>query len=573
MSRKEKNEFSFEIYEKGQSFSIGEYVFSEFDDQYREEQRNTNALNDAFAVYAQEILLPGMNYPSFAEFINVNKTKLASFFNRTVNGIALITNRGQYEVHAEFLQTIKEKNQFLYELAEKLFLGSVIASFLESGLNLDAKFSHAITYYLDTQFVLRALDLQQEEETLPAMELIKLITASGGKFAILDITLNELVTNLQIAIDHFGSVAILHTIRNTSINHACARRNLTKTDLLNIQANISRALYDNFKVNTVVTPPSIIEKAKASQEHIDLQRERSRPATALHDVTCMFLIRDRRGGDIMSPQKAKHWFVTSNLQLYFFNKNKLSAGSVPEIITPEELASLLWLKDPAMFGNSLAKIGLNELIAQSLLSALPPYETLVEFDKNLRKYTTVTPQEYELIASSLATASIAKMKELNSRASDSPDTFGKEVLDIAEEEKIKRGQLEMTKDSLANGAQAFHSKYEGLLSAHSSVTGRLSDIETALKVVQEENLKIRQEKTSLLDETLSLRKQVPKKDKIIRYLSLSLLIVLLYILVTQMGIQDSIKSIMKWIIALGGLWTFGNLIFNFINFYRSTQKT
>jgi hypothetical protein len=59
----------------------------------------------------------------------------------------------------------------------------------------------------------------------------------------------------------------------------------------------------------------------------------------------------------MSPQKAKHWFVTSNYQLYSFNKNNISAGSVPEIITPEELASLLWLKDPAKLGNSLAKIG------------------------------------------------------------------------------------------------------------------------------------------------------------------------------------------------------------------------
>ena len=52
----------------------------------------------------------------------------------------------------------------------------VSTSFLETGVDLESKIDDNIIYYLDTQIVLEALDLQKAEDTLPTQELLKLIS-------------------------------------------------------------------------------------------------------------------------------------------------------------------------------------------------------------------------------------------------------------------------------------------------------------------------------------------------------------------------------------------------------------
>lgn len=62
-----------------------------------------------------------------------------------------------------------------------------------------------IIYYLDTQIVLEALDLQKAEDTLPTQELLKLIRATGGKIRLLDITINEIHKIIELAINNYSN--------------------------------------------------------------------------------------------------------------------------------------------------------------------------------------------------------------------------------------------------------------------------------------------------------------------------------------------------------------------------------
>ncbi|HOD79710.1 MAG TPA: hypothetical protein PKI10_15755 [Syntrophorhabdus sp.] len=569
MSSKEKKQTSFSLYEGNTTFTIGEYCFSELEDEYMAEKRNANALNSAFVSFATESGPVGEQIPSLADYISANKSKLASFFNKRTDVPSAPPNFGTFTIHAEFLQTLSEKHQNLYQLAEKQFLGSVIASFLESGLDVNAKFSDNVTYYLDTQFILRALDLQQEEETVPAIELIEMIIESGGKLAVLDITMEETNINIQHAIDNFSTLPLLSALRNTSIVHACQRRKLTKTDLQNIHSDINRIISDKIKGNTINTSPSIRDRANASKEHADLKKERLRPATALHDITCIYFVREKRGRDGLYPQKMKYWFLSSNTQLYFFNKDRTSGGTLPEVITPEELASLLWLKNPSRFGKTIMKVGLNEMVAQSLLSSLPSTETLIELDKNLKKYTSITPKQYELLATSLASESINKLRKLNVAASDSPDNFNKEVFDLIEQEKIRREHLSSINEKLKQDSAVIDQAHKKLMMRSQEQLERLTQIDTELASAIKDNTGIQQEKAELEQKADYLQRQHLLKNRIIKYLLIILFLWISYYFVSPMISGKLIKNIFDGIIGLGGLWGF---VIMLINIYKLVQK-
>ena len=88
-------------------------------------------------------------------------------------------------------------------------------------------------YYLDTPLILRALDLQKEEETRPALELLNLIRSTGGTIKVLSITLNELSDVISNAVDSYNNKQPI-----TTINDACLRLGKNKAWLINIGAKI-----------------------------------------------------------------------------------------------------------------------------------------------------------------------------------------------------------------------------------------------------------------------------------------------------------------------------------------------
>lgn len=47
--------------------------------------------------------------------------------------------------HVNFLQHIESNHHQLYKTAEQIYLGSIIASYLESGMDIDAKVENGIT--------------------------------------------------------------------------------------------------------------------------------------------------------------------------------------------------------------------------------------------------------------------------------------------------------------------------------------------------------------------------------------------------------------------------------------------
>ena len=339
LSKKERNIFKFDIFEDGKAFQFTNYNYFSTEEIYDRERRNAQALQQAFEDYLKSENLSEKNIPSFSQFIDKNKCNLSSFFSG--KNCLIHDVEGSFMAHVNFLQHIEGGYHYLYQTAERIYLGSVIASFLETGVDLESKMDNNIIYYLDTQIVLEALDLQKAEDTLPTQELLKLIRATGGKIRLLDITINEIHKIIELAINNYSK-----SHPTTTVNEACVRIGKNKTWLISINGKLESFIKAELQVDIdgiLETKMSLYSK---SEDVNLLKQTRIHKSTAIHDVAAYLHVRDRREGNIRLFQKAKYWFVTANKKLADFNISRKTNGFVNETIMPEELTSLLFLKNP-----------------------------------------------------------------------------------------------------------------------------------------------------------------------------------------------------------------------------------
>lgn len=262
LSRKDKTKFDFQIIENGNnfSFSFKSFSFGDIEESYNVERRKSNALQQAFEIFAKEQGGNINDIPSFSDFINKNKNKISSFLSGRVNDITDCSEIS-FMPHVRFLQYIEQNNDNLYKATKQIFIGSVIASYLESDFDLEAKLEKGTSYYLDTQIVLELLDLQRAEDTPPTKELIKLIHETGGNIRLMDITLDEIKTNIENAIRNYD-----RNHPTTTINEACVRLGKNKTWLIALNGKLENILQADYKINIDKIPESNIEQYSNTED-------------------------------------------------------------------------------------------------------------------------------------------------------------------------------------------------------------------------------------------------------------------------------------------------------------------
>ena len=434
-SRKEKEKYAVTIFESGKSFEFKSFDFTDLEYEYKSSERNINLLEDQFIQYLKNNSIDISNVPKLSEFIEKFKNTLSSFFKSTPS-IDKNEIDKSFIHHVTFLQHIETNNDKLFKIAELIYLGTVVASFLESGIELEAKFSSEEEYYLDTQIILKALSLQNENESTPAIELLDIIKSSGGKLKVLDITIDELLYILKSAIDNYSSK---HPI--TLINEACIRNGFDRAWLINLRSNLENILTSKFDITKDTIPASLKEKFLKSTDIEDLKEIRVKQDNAKHDVQAYLFIRHKRNGFISIIQKCKYWFVSANKNLFQFNISKLANGHVSEIVLPDVLTSVLWLKNPQKYNKIVKKIGLNEIIAQTFREETPNRDVLNNFSENLKKYSNISDEQYNILISSIANESAKNIHKLNELASEeNKDEFVYKIHQLIDRERDKKQQ-------------------------------------------------------------------------------------------------------------------------------------
>ena len=555
LSKKERNIFKFDIFEDGKAFQFTNYNYFSTEEIYDRERRNAQALQQAFEDYLKSENLSEKNIPSFSQFIDKNKCNLSSFFSG--KNCLIHDVEGSFMAHVNFLQHIEGGYHYLYQTAERIYLGSVIASFLETGVDLESKMDNNIIYYLDTQIVLEALDLQKAEDTLPTQELLKLIRATGGKIRLLDITINEIHKIIELAINNYSK-----SHPTTTVNEACVRIGKNKTWLISINGKLESFIKAELQVDIdgiLETKMSLYSK---SEDVNLLKQTRIHKSTAIHDVAAYLHVRDRREGNIRLFRKAKYWFVTANKKLADFNISRKTNGFVNETIMPEELTSLLFLKNPQKLAKKVSQIGLNELIAQTLSEEYASKELINEIDIAIKESADLSAEDYNILFSSIALQSTNKIQKLLEEISDKRK-FNESIHKLIEKERTKRAKSKEEKLQRQKLFEEVNHEKLSLEEKLKNLEAKLSQGEKEREEQQERIRKIEEQQA----ESLLKRKKAQRSFWLALgglILSVVIFLVALYYPTLFSGMKDFIKGIAS----LGGVWGLISLIINICKLFH-----
>ena len=555
LSKKERNIFKFDTFEDGKAFQFTNYNYFSTEEIYDRERRNAQALQQAFEDYLKSENLSEKNIPSFSQFIDKNKCNLSSFFSG--KNCLIHDVEGSFMAHVNFLQHIEGGYHYLYQTAERIYLGSVIASFLETGVDLESKIDDNIIYYLDTQIVLEALDLQKAEDTLPTQELLKLIRATGGKIRLLDITINEIHKIIELAINNYSK-----SHPTTTVNEACVRIGKNKTWLISINGKLESFIKAELQVDIDGILETKMNLYSRSEDVNLLKQTRIHKSTAIHDVAAYLHVRDRREGNIRLFQKAKYWFVTANKKLADFNISRKTNGFVNETIMPEELTSLLFLKNPQKLAKKVSQIGLNELIAQTLSEEYASKELINEIDIAIKESADLSAEDYNILFSSIALQSTNKIQKLLEEISDQRK-FNESIHNLIEKERTKQAKSKEEKIQRQKQFEEVNHEKLSLEEKLKNLEAKLSQGEKERKEQQERIRKIEEQQA----ESLLKRKKAQRSFWLALgglILSAVIFLVALYYPTLFSGMKDFIKGIAS----LGGVWGLISLIINICKLFH-----
>lgn len=555
LSKKERNIFKFDTFEDGKAFQFTNYNYFSTEEIYDRERRNAQALQQAFEDYLKSENLSEKNIPSFSQFIDKNKCNLSSFFSG--KNCLIHDVEGSFIAHVNFLQHIEGGYHYLYQTAERIYLGSVIASFLETGVDLESKIDDNIIYYLDTQIVLEALDLQKAEDTLPTQELLKLIRATGGKIRLLDITINEIHKIIELAINNYSK-----SHPTTTVNEACVRIGKNKTWLISINGKLESFIKAELQVDIDGILETKMNLYSRSEDVNLLKQTRIHKSTAIHDVAAYLHVRDRREGNIRLFQKAKYWFVTANKKLADFNISRKTNGFVNETIMPEELTSLLFLKNPQKLAKKVSQIGLNELIAQTLSEEYASKELINEIDIAIKESADLSAEDYNILFSSIALQSTNKIQKLLEEISDKRK-FNESIHNLIEKERTKQAKSKEEKIQRQKQFEEVNHEKLSLEEKLKNLEAKLSQGEKERKEQQERIRKIEEQQA----ESLLKRKKAQRSFWLALgglILSAVIFLVALYYPTLFSGMKDFIKGIAS----LGGVWGLISLIINICKLFH-----
>lgn len=555
LSKKERNIFKFDTFEDGKAFQFTNYNYFSTEEIYDRERHNAQALQQAFEDYLKSENLSEKNIPSFSQFIDKNKCNLSSFFSG--KNCLIHDVEGSFMAHVNFLQHIEGGYHYLYQTAERIYLGSVIASFLETGVDLESKIDDNIIYYLDTQIVLEALDLQKAEDTLPTQELLKLIRATGGKIRLLDITINEIHKIIELAINNYSK-----SHPTTTVNEACVRIGKNKTWLISINGKLESFIKAELQVDIDGILETKMNLYSRSEDVNLLKQTRIHKSTAIHDVAAYLHVRDRREGNIRLFQKAKYWFVTANKKLADFNISRKTNGFVNETIMPEELTSLLFLKNPQKLAKKVSQIGLNELIAQTLSEEYASKELINEIDIAIKESADLSAEDYNILFSSIALQSTNKIQKLLEEISDKRK-FNESIHNLIEKERTKQAKSKEEKIQRQKQFEEVNHEKLSLEEKLKNLEAKLSQGEKERKEQQERIRKIEEQQA----ESLLKRKKAQRSFWLALgglILSAVIFLVALYYPTLFSGMKDFIKGIAS----LGGVWGLISLIINICKLFH-----
>lgn len=371
--------------------------------QFQENTDKQMELSELFLGFRQALLDQGKEIP-----IETIKRQVCAFIYAHCSDFAAFIDRGvrpQLEPEedetlaiqlCDFLLDCRHCNQPYYQSFLRLYNGAVQTSLLNLGLDkvqeLQGRRMNIDQVILDTNFLMRVLDIQAEWDGQMALETLNMLQTQGIKAVALSQTLEEIGSSIRFFLKeeepytHHTSVYYRNQTMRMGGLLSARQRGITRTELLDLSTydTLFRVLTKNHHIEIIEDEDRYDEKIKADKvtinDLISFKNSSSygeRPA--IHDLRLIHFCRGNRPKRVGKFSEARVWVLTNDIKLTYWNQK--NSDTVQECITEGQLANLMWLQSPDKDNNGLE----STIITLSIKNALD-LSHIKEFARNAQEF-------------------------------------------------------------------------------------------------------------------------------------------------------------------------------------------
>ncbi|MEN8144685.1 MAG: hypothetical protein ABFS14_06995 [Gemmatimonadota bacterium] len=250
-----------------------------------------------------------------------------------------------------FFRHVEASNPEQFETLKDLILGSTLAGLLRRTEIADATRSfRPTTVYLDTNFLLSALNLRFPVECRPALELLRLLNQNARfKLRVFDFTLEEVFALLRGFNREGAKYPVGVPIR--SLYASMKSQGFSPAGIAELIATIEDQLEElgvavlSTGVRIEDTLPTDPDTLSRYSRYKPEQEERGRK----HDLQAIAFVAKARSRQVRRVEDAGVFFLTEDARLSnyaFIEMGHRDGETISEVMPDRLLTNLLWLKDP-----------------------------------------------------------------------------------------------------------------------------------------------------------------------------------------------------------------------------------
>ena len=428
-----------------------------------------------------------------------------------------------YSLFVEFLRHINEYDNDLVEIFTGIYRGYTLCElFNTSKFDSDISLAKELTVYLDSNFILRLLDLQAERFTKQTKELYGLLKKNNIKLKVFEETLKEVkdvISYYRQTYQHNKNLCDIF-YGNDNIDGvlgAFCRRKLTNTNIDQILETIDSTISEygiscdsinRYKVSYDERNVELLYKRKYGPSLDETNKECryriNKCKTYLEIIETIKYLRTRTGATASCLGDSKYVFLTCDWKLFKFIKDEFdgSFGFFP-IITQELLSDDMLVLNPQDF----SKLSFDLLISAYTNSKYLDIAILSDIKQKIHEIAKTNPTEADLIIR--ATKNVEYFDEISQLYDDNDQVSERQLIDFVNERKDI-----LQKDEIAHADQL--AKYQI----------KLDEAEEQNNTLTRENSEISQKYANLLTNNNEyIKNELKKYKKKIKIITISVTVI------------------------------------------------
>ncbi|KYC46410.1 MAG: hypothetical protein AMQ22_02148 [Candidatus Methanofastidiosum methylothiophilum] len=411
------------------SYSIAEGTIENSSQNIKQSENDIDELNKLYEKYCG---ISKKDCKDLYEFIEQSKKELITFV-RNPQGFS---PDGWDQSVVDFINLIFGLSKYR-QTFEKLLMGSIISSYF------DVKIDDAVitkTLLLDTNFLVSLMDLHSDDSYITTDTILKLSQRAGYKVQVLPETIKETRNLLEKKAEKIEKVNIFSSQKKHTIEGGCARRKISRSELLVYAERIETFLEGR---DIEVISEEVNNKLLQDLENTDIYKNlMKRPFNiegVPHDAVAMNYIKSIRNPSARNISEVNAFFVTDTIG---FMENKITQHTrLPYAIRAEELLNILWLANPIL-DSSILISNIARMMTLHLDKKLPDKDMLRRIDEKIEKFADLGLDKEACAELALNVAEI-DTKQLNALLDiDEKEQFNEKLLEMAIDAKKSRDEKE-----------------------------------------------------------------------------------------------------------------------------------